>query len=441
MISLWEQIYGDTTQSDALKELNFDELIAVNCEKKISFFDLPDKHCIEIIPLEKGHNIKTSYFIGVDWLIEKKLSLYIAPKLNKDDQLINYLFLLFNALKDPEIFKKYTDNLFEIKFDKPYIEIEQSQDLLTPLLIVQFLRVVEDIVKKGLKKSYYKVEENLYSRTKGKILAAKTIKHNLLKNKILNTYCGYDEFGFNGLENRLIKKALTFVRQYMPAFEVSGSNEFIGQIYNYVMPAFHQVSEDVSLTDIKQGKPNILFKEYTEAIRLSKLILKRFGYNICNVEKESLRTPPFWIDMSKLFELYVLSILKQKYPGQVEYQPQGNFGEPDYLLAKEKVIIDAKYKTYYNFNEFRELSRSKKHNIASDIRQISGYGRDKKILEKIGINKDSFTSHVPKCLIIYPDMQRGVTKHEEIAEASFEEIEEFSNFQKLAVKLPVIEPK
>ena len=69
------------------------------------------------------------------------------------------------------------------------MKIDQEQDLLTPLLVVQFLRIVKEIVRKGLKKSYYKVAQNLYGKVKGKILVAQTIKQNVLKNKALNTVC------------------------------------------------------------------------------------------------------------------------------------------------------------------------------------------------------------------------------------------------------------
>jgi 5-methylcytosine-specific restriction enzyme subunit McrC len=151
--------------------------------------------------IESYYHISLSYFIGVDW-IDKNQAIYIEPKLNKDVSQTNDLQMLFSALKHPEI-AQYTDDLVEIKWEGKQIEITQQQDLLTPLLVVQFLQVVQQIVRKGLKKSYYKVEQNLYSKVKGKILVGQTIKQNLLKNKPLNTFCTYDEFGVNILENRL----------------------------------------------------------------------------------------------------------------------------------------------------------------------------------------------------------------------------------------------
>jgi 5-methylcytosine-specific restriction enzyme subunit McrC len=388
--------------------------------------------------------LQSSYYIGIDWIPETSSSIYIAPKLNtkfKEDgtpkdnlkfegiQQTDYLQMLFSALKHPEI-AKYTDDLFDIKWDEKLIAITQQQDLLTPLLVVQFLRVVQQIVRKGMKKSYYKVEQNLYSKVKGKILVGQTIKQNLLKNKPLNTYCTFDEFGVNGLENRLLKKALVFVRRYLPTLKIPHSEKYTSEVLNFVMPAFEMVSEEVSLNDCKQTKTNAFYKEYEEGIRLAKLILKRFGYNISNTQQTITQTPPFWIDMSKLFELYVLGLLKEKYPNQILYgknETKAKYGIPDYLLntENEKTIIDAKYKPIYIGDQYE----------IADIRQLSGYSRDKGVLKTLGYKADSEQENiVVKCLIIYPDQS---VKNEKL-ENTETEIPEFVKFYKQPVRLPVL---
>ena len=80
------------------------------------------------------------------------------------------------------------------------------------------------------------------------------------------------------------------------------------------MPAFVSVSDDVDIQQIKQFKANAFLKEYTEAIHLVKLILKRYGSNINHLnDSAKISTLPVWIDMSKLFELYVLALLNDTY--------------------------------------------------------------------------------------------------------------------------------
>ena len=124
--------------------------------------------CFTIISdsVNLNHSLSNSYFVGVDWIDDDYNNvLYVEPKLNKDSKKTNYLQLLFSALKNPEL-APYTEDLFHIKWSEPTIQISQKQDLITPLLVVQFLHIVESIVRKGLKKSYYKVEQNLSSKEK-----------------------------------------------------------------------------------------------------------------------------------------------------------------------------------------------------------------------------------------------------------------------------------
>jgi 5-methylcytosine-specific restriction enzyme subunit McrC len=149
-----------------------------------------------------------------------------------------------------------------------------------------------------------------------------------------------------------------------------------------------------------------------------------------------LKTPPFWIDMSKLFELYVLGLLKDSLGNEIEFQFPANYGNPDFLFPARKLIIDAKYKTYYGEN-FKGQTPWKREQIAKDIRQLSGYARDKKVLERLGNdNRDTV-----ECLIIYPykdSKNQADTCFNTLEIENKKEIEEFNGFYKLAVRLPVI---
>jgi 5-methylcytosine-specific restriction enzyme subunit McrC len=404
------------------------------CSPDAIYFKSDCKKCCAI--LDTNRKLSTNYYIGADWL-NKGVAIYVEPKLNQNAEETDYLQMLFSALSHPDIVK-HTQDLYEIKWDKKYISINSQQDLLTPLLVVQFLRVIQEIVRKGLKKSYYRVEQNLNGKVKGKILVGKTIKQNLLKNKSLNTYCTFDEFGVNGLENRLLKKALVFVQRYLPTLKIPNSEKYTTEVFNYIMPAFDLVSEEVNLNDIKHSKTNAFYKEYAEGIRLAKLILKRFGYNITNTQQTTILTPPFWIDMSKLFELYVWGLMIPKYGSEVEFQFQSNYGKLDYLLTKQKIIVDAKYKTYYNV-EFKTLPEKRKEKVATDIRQISGYARDTKVLLELGKSKEEQLTFVPECLIIYPILANDSDDHAVLIDIEAKTpITEFVGFYKLSVKIPVM---
>lgn len=372
---------------------------------------------------------ETSYYIGTDWIIENKLPIHVHPKLNSDDSELNYLKMLSDAMKHTES-TEHLEHLFEIDFESSLIEIDQSKDLLSPLLVVQFLHLLKRIVQKGLKKTYYKVERNLNSKVKGKILVNKTIKNNLFRNKPQYTVCNYQEFGYNGIENQILKKALLFVFNIIENIRGIDTKDLY-RIYHYITPAFTSVDADVESRTLKQFKPNPLYKEYGQAIKLAQLILKKYGYNITNVNSSKVKTPPYWIDMSKLFELYVFSKLKEVFPqrGEISYQKTIFYRQLDYLLKSKderyKMVIDAKYKPQYE-NSMISIE---------DIRQVSAYARMERVYGILGVNHENSIDS----LIIYPnqtierdDFLNIDFKHEGLKE------KEYVNLYKIGIALPVI---
>ena len=153
----------------------------------------------------------TSYFVGTDWIYindKPNCSVYVKSKLNDNDesQEIDCLKMLFDAMSESEN-SNHLNGLCQIDFDAPQIKITQTQDILSPFLIVQFLQILKRIVQKGLKKSYYPVVQNLNAKVRGKILVNQNIKKNILKSQFTKTFCNYDEFGYNGVENKILKKA------------------------------------------------------------------------------------------------------------------------------------------------------------------------------------------------------------------------------------------
>lgn len=371
------------------------------------------------------YHFQTSYYVGVDWLLEGKEAIYIEPKQNDEALQINYLKMLVEALEE-ESNSKHLDELFIIDFNKPFIEIEQSQDLLTPLLIYQYLSLLKKIVRKVLKKSYYKVERNLNARVKGKVLVNQTIKHNLVKSKNTSTFCSFDEFGVNSLENRALKKAFEFSKAILGELSFDG-DQHANSLCSYINPAFQSIDSDVNILELKHIKPNALFPEYEQALKLAKIILRKYGYSISRTTEKQVETPPFWIDMSKLFELYVYSKLKQEFPlpDEVIYHPTVNRLELDYLVKSKdgqfKMVVDAKYKPRYENNNV----------LIDDIRQVSGYARLNKVYD---ILQEDDKSKVIECLIIFSSQNTSNDLKKEILRSVPES--NYVDFYKIGIKLP-----
>ncbi|GHT77767.1 hypothetical protein FACS189464_0010 [Bacteroidia bacterium] len=393
-----------------------------------------DALCYSIQYDENGQNhyCQTSYFVGVDWVIENILPIYVQPKQNKTETEINYLKMLFEALKEPQNFD-HLEDLCEIDFQKPAITIEHQQDLLSPFLIIQFLQILKKIVQKGLKKSYYSVTHNLESRVKGKILVNQTVKNDILKNKLTKTVCRYDEFGFDCDENKILKKAFLFSQRMLADFHIENEGTPIQQIVNYISPAFAIISDDIQIDKVKGFKPNPLYKEYAQALKLAILILKRFSYNISNTSHQTVNTPPFWIDMSKLFELYVFKKLKERFPmnREVQYHVKAHYRELDFLIkSKDKkyiMVVDTKYKPRYQ-----------NHNISiDDMRQVCGYARLEKVYDELNLNDDE-RNKIIDCLIVYShqkpekDLLNDDLKSDDTKEKGY------VNFYKIGIALPEI---
>jgi 5-methylcytosine-specific restriction enzyme subunit McrC len=358
--------------------------------------------------------LKTSYFIGACWLAENKLALQVEPKI----QNLDYLTMFLKCFEYPKVSRELS-TIYRIDFNQPKIELASDDFAITPLLIIHFLQVVKAIARKGLKKNYYPVEQNLNAKIKGKININKTLKHNIFKAQNHKTICNYQAFGIDCLENRLLKKALKFVQSYLLQTNIETNNN-LTQTLAYCLAPFELVSDEIDIHSLKILKNNAFFKEYSEALKLAKMILKNFSYNLKNTQTKEL-TPPFWIDMSLLFEKYIYTLLLDD--NQVEYQVKGNYGTVDFLM--DNLIIDAKYKPKY-------ANRKKDDYVykIEDIRQLSGYGRDEKIRKKLNLNEK-----IAKCLIIYP-LKNGKNKLVNLWNEA-ETITQFKDFKKIGVELPI----
>lgn len=422
-------------------------------------------YCFDCKTTDTTVELRSSYYVGIDWLTQDRY-IHIEPKLNTaitasfdrisnsedaadqtetaeegigkstDYREIDIIAVLMELMSHTES-AKYTDNLLLIDWEMPEIPISQKQDLLTPFLIVRYLKLLQNIVKKGLKRSYYKVEENLRNKIKGKILVGQQIRQNIFKNRITNSVCEYQVFGDDSIENRFLKKVFMFCIQYIESNAAYFANRInIAWLINYIRPTLEHISTDVDIWDIKHLKYNPFFKEYEEAIKVGKHILRRFSYNMTRTGSERVSTPPFWIDMPRMFELYCYVQLLKANPEdkeQIKYQFSTYGNALDILISKPgyEMIIDAKYKLHYQTGK-----------VHQDIRQVSGYARLQKVRSELLI-KDDWNID---CLIIYPDMDTGI---DDIAALSLSSIKEIQNnhrnqitayhkVYKLGLKLPQI---
>ncbi len=368
------------------------------------------------------YRCQTHYYIGLDWVTPAHV-ISVVPKIEH----IDYLTMLFQALEEPEN-ETHLEGLCEIDFTQAMIPIPQTQDELSLFLIIEYVQILRHLVKKGLKKKYYTEEKVYRGRIKGKIAVVKSLHHQLNKHTMTEHVCQSQEFGLNHDENRLLKQALLFSERYLEKYPSVYSAALECRL-NMIRTAFKGVDAHVSIDFMRSFKPNPFYKDYERALVIAQSILKRFSYHAVSQPEALMPTPPYWINMAQLFELYVFKKLREAFsePKAIQYHLKANRQELDFLLNTKgkagevvKKVIDAKYKPAYQ----------NKGIGMEDARQLAGYTRLKTIYQALSVPAHT----VIDALVIYPDKHSGfeICLDQAVADPHYVQLE------KLGLRLPTM---
>lgn len=381
-------------------------------------------------PAAQSWGYYASFVIGAEW-VDKKEALVVTAKQGMEN--IDFLKMFMTCFTSDLALEEFS-NIYHIESDARPIDAPSLKGIVSPLIVLHFLGVMRRI--KTLKRGYVHHSENL-KKIKGRINVLKNEKLNIATKRYDRIYCEYDEYSVDIPENRLLKKALLFSKSVIKNMgEQQSSFSKINGMLSKSLMLFENVSDEVDLKEIRQTKMHKLFSEYSEAIRLAKLILKHFDYSIHNVGASEEKVIPFSLDMSLLYEHYVYGLLFEAYQERIDYQFHGLTGFPDFLYhsLSFKAILDTKYKPSWS---------PAKNN--DDVRQLSGYSRDIRVLRKLGykdITEISPTPSVP-CVIIYPSV--GEVYSNPFKTSSLEElcsvpVRGLSQFYLIAVPIPMLVP-
>ena len=373
--------------------------------------------------VKDGENLKAHYYIGASWFIKDKCAFVVKPKVDVD-----YIKLFMTALElNSENEAAYFSNYYYIDFEKPAIKTNALDNVITPLLILHYISLLRHLVSRGLKKGYVVREENLQSKIRGRILLQRHLTKNVFAKREDRVFCRFQKFTEDIPENRILKKALSFSVRFinqLPSFK--SHLQELTPLLSVISSAFENVSEDVTIAQVAKVNAGKIFRHYESAIKVAKLILRHFDYSIDNASETAQSVRPFCIDMPRLYEMYVLSLLRKAYGDQIQFQVKGyRKTRVDYIKKSEneKLIIDAKYKPRYSEGN---------QGILDDIQEISRYARDEKILKALEWEpkvESAKGNYFPKCLIIYPDPKTKF-EHEEGEEDDQGMIEMKDDFRK-----------
>lgn len=372
-----------------------------------------------------------SYYIGADWIRENELVAIVLPKIDN----LDFTEMFMSALQvDSQAEAHYFSKCFGIDFDRPHIEAPKELNQLSVLLLVQYVVLLEQLVERGVRKDYVTIEENLKSKIKGHLMVAKHLNKNVIPHREDRAYCRYQVYTVDIPVNRLLKKALLFAQQMLLSIpSLASTRGRLQPRLNALLMRFEQVSGDVSMSEVQCLAANKLYRHYVDAVQAAKDILRRYDYSLSEVAATDHKTPPFWIDMARLFELYTYQKLYAAYGRNIEFQVPGHEGtQADFIHVDDRLIVDTKYKPHYD---------NSKAGMIDDVREISGYARDTKILRHFGDGMAASKEEL-RCLIIYP--VTVVEKATLLDTDSFPDnlwdaaapIDWFRNFRRISILLP-----
>ncbi len=366
----------------------------------------------------------SSYYIGLSEINGQHIQ--VLPKLENLDFMSLFSFAL---LYQPS--SEYFSSCYDINWEKEIYASTELYNILTPLLVMQYLNILDKLVGKGLKRDYITIEENLHSKIRGKLRPIANWRKNEIKKKEDYFFCQYQVFSANIPVNRLLKKALDISILLLGNVR-SRSRNMTGLVFlsskMKLIEAFKNIDSNVRLESIRNYKFDKLNMYYSEAIKLAKCII-RHQDNALTDGSGKKKVPLFWIDMSRLYEVYVLGILQTHYPNNILFQVKGSYGtQCDYLHIGEGIVLDAKYKLWYSSYNGR---RSHVDSMVADIREISAYARDERFLNLMNNNVST-----PKCVIIHPDEETtnlGAVLSDSVKN---NKVEGYRDFYRLSIDLP-----
>lgn len=301
-----------------------------------------------------------------------------------------------------EILKKMLEAVYDLNAKElSEADLDHQELPLHEWIITKFLGELEQLLHIGLKRDYELVQDEK-SFVKGRLLVDKQMRRGPGQEAIFDLE--YDDFLFNGSENRLIKTALNYV------LELTRNEQSLLIAYGFSM-LLESIPELLNPSDnLNKWREDRLLSHYMGIKPWCEIILTHISPSFQHGVHIGVS---LLFSMPHLFEKYVAKLLKIKQglrlhvqPSQktlIQHQPkeakqqQWFRLEPD-LAIKEgqdfRVILDTKWKF---IDQFKKTSQGKYGISQADLYQMFAYGQ--KYLEGRG-----------KIVLIYP-MHQKLNEH------------------------------
>lgn len=257
----------------------------------------------------KEKSIKFEKYTGI---IQLKDGTYleILPKITHDTKLDDSRKIFQNLIfASHNLTKEYKDSLITNS------QIHKSNYIIE-IFISVFCKDLKEILKRGIKKSYIRKEENL-NNYKGKLKFSEHIKRNsVTKNKF---YVEYSEFSIDVPENRILKSACLSLLKMT-------KNDESKKTLRRALIEFDDVSPCFNLEKELQDKQiNRLHQYYLRPLQYAEFFLRKQSFMPYKGKKA---LPSLLFPLNDMFEDYIENILKDN---DIRFRKQFS----PYYLAKD----------------------------------------------------------------------------------------------------------
>jgi len=286
------------------------------------------------------------------------------------------------SLADPQA-AAHLQEMFWFWPEQEPISFERAFSGLDFLVSVLYLKSLDWLCRRHLRRSFQKEVSNLRGRVKGKILIGQNVRSNFPLSKLDHVWCSYQTHSMDTPPNRVLRTALEQARRCLHRAGITD----LSVVLNW-LAACHATLDPVPLTrielnDVSRIAPRAAIdRPYKEPLRLARMVLALLGSDPTTDRLgEAPKVPPFAIDMNELFERYCEARMRRRYPQLEAFYRDRNLGtklmvRPDFIIPAQAgacgVVVDAKYKYQWNQKEDRQ-----------DVYQLLAYSRHGGVLSRL----------------------------------------------------------
>ena len=254
--------------------------------------------------------IRSGNFIGAVWIGEGdcRAPLVVSPKFDN----LDYLQMYLDCAKDKKIGARLGE-CFSIWPEQASIEADDA--VFSELIVCAFLRELNDLCRRRLRRYFTAEEANLFGKVKGKIMLARQLRDNIPRARAANVWCRYNTASPDFLENRVLRAALEKSAKLLARSPMRES---------FVLPRRWIAAARVSLAGVSVEKIFVrdfaclrksgVFAPYRRPLQLARMVLQTLGGDPRAEFETPKRVAPFALDSAELFERYAELRLREKYP-------------------------------------------------------------------------------------------------------------------------------